>query len=142
MIAVPFHWEGRERAIHRNCSTEVIVWDITAKVYNTIRNKSSRMKINYFLQSFSRIETYKTLRLERLVSSLGIDPVSLLLFSRLYHRFDHIITKFHAKCKLWKFKIFQLVNEKILILTEIWLTSIWPKILGFLLQICFHTNPC
>lgn len=110
---VPFHWESPKWAIDRNCSTQIIVGYITAtlKFHNKTANKTVNYKTGYlrlniklriqiFVSNYLKIRTYKTLRLERPTSSLGIDPVSLLLFSRLPHQFNHIQCKLVTICEL------------------------------------------
>lgn len=105
---VPFHWKCGKRAINRYCSTQIIARHITVtnKIsYGRLQKNQNQMTRNENV--LAETITYKTLRLDRVVSSLGIDPVSLLLFSRLHYQFRDIKNKSHtnlwllsSKCKV------------------------------------------
>lgn len=93
---IPFHWESPKWTINWNCSAQIVVRNITATIKShkktaskTVNTKQIILEttlysdFKIFTSNSPKIRTYKTLRSERPTSFLGIDPVSLLLLSRL-----------------------------------------------------------
>lgn len=108
---------------------------------NQIQNHREKQKCEL------RLCSYKTFRLEREASSLGMDPVSLLLFSRLcikqsyryiYIRISRSRNSLHVSSILWIATKMKMAME----LTRNEAISTWKMTLGYVLQICSHTSPC
>lgn len=97
---MPSKREGWERSINRNSSAEVIVRQITAS--HMLTNNEWTYKLTNKL-SMMKVYTHMTFRLESLASSLGIDPVSLLLFKRLSRQIQPCFS--YQLDKLWDPKV-------------------------------------